>query len=66
MMKKRFRSNVKHAKAYPGADVNSDHNPVVIKLSVKFKKMQKAQGREHLNSDLLREDNYKSRYKNKK
>ena len=62
MIKKRFRNNVKQAKAYPGADINSDHNPVVIKLKVKLKKMQKTQGRAHLNLDLLRESNYKSRY----
>jgi len=63
MIKKRFRNNVKQAKAYPGADINSDHNPVVIKLKVKLKKMQKTQEREreHLNLDLLRESNYKSR-----
>ena len=62
MIKKRFRNNVKQAKAYPGADINSDHNPVVIKLKVKLNKMQKAQGREHLHSDLLKEDSYKSKY----
>ena len=61
MIKKRFRNNVKQAKAYPGADINSDHNPVVIKLKVKLKKMQKTQGREHLNLDLNRENNYESR-----
>ena len=62
MIKKRFRNNVKQVKAYPGADVNSDHNLVVIKLKVKLKKVQKTQGREHLNLDLLRENNYRSRY----
>ena len=62
MIKKRFRNNVKQGKAYPGADINSDHNPVVIKLKVKLKNMQKAQGREHLNLDLLKEDSYKSKY----
>ena len=62
MIKKRFRNNVKQATAYPGADINSDHNPVVIKLKVKLKKMQNTQGRAHLNLDLLRESNYNSRY----
>jgi len=63
MIKKRSRNNVKLAKAYLGVDINSDHNLVVIKLKVKLKKMQKTQEREreHLNLDLLRESNYKSR-----
>ena len=62
MIKKRSRNNVKLAKAYLGVDINSDHNLVVIKLKVKLKKMQKTQGREHLNLDLLRENNYTRRY----
>ena len=62
MIKKRFRNNVKQTKAYPGADINSEHDPVVIKLKVKLRKMQKTHGREHLNLDLLRENNYKTRY----
>ena len=62
MIKKRFRNYVKQTKAYPGADISSDHNPVVINLKVKFEKMRKTQGREHLNLDLLRESNYKSIY----
>ena len=37
-------------------------NPEVIKLSVKLTKMQKAQGREHLNLELPKEDNYKRKY----
>ena len=62
MIKKQFRNNVKQVKAYPGAVINSDHNPIVIKLKVKLEEMQKIQGREHLNLDLLRERTYKSRY----
>jgi len=31
-----------NAKAYPGADIDSDHKPVVIKLRVKLKKVVKA------------------------
>ena len=37
MVRNRFKNNVKNAKTYPGADINSDHNPVVIKLQIKLK-----------------------------
>ncbi|XP_030761955.1 craniofacial development protein 2-like [Sitophilus oryzae] len=38
LINQRFRSSVKSAKTFPGADINSDHNPVVanIKLKLKF------------------------------
>lgn len=35
---KSFRKDVKSAKTYPGADVGSDHNPVVIEMKLKFRK----------------------------
>ena len=34
MFNKRFRNCIKQAKTYPGADMNSDHNPVVVKYSI--------------------------------
>uniref|UniRef100_A0A8D8Z2U9 Craniofacial development protein 2 n=1 Tax=Cacopsylla melanoneura TaxID=428564 RepID=A0A8D8Z2U9_9HEMI len=36
-----FRKDLKSACAYPGADVNSDHNPVVITLKMGFRKTKK-------------------------
>ena len=38
MFNDRFRDCVKQAKTYPRADMNSDHNPVVVKVIVKLKK----------------------------
>ena len=37
MFNERFKNSVKQAKAYPGADINSDHNPVVVKTKIKLK-----------------------------
>ena len=34
----RFRNNIKQAKTYPGADMNSDHNPMVVKVNMKLKR----------------------------
>jgi len=33
-----FRNCVKQAKAYPGSDINSDHNPVIVKMKMQLKK----------------------------
>ena len=37
MLNERFRNCIKQAKIYPGADMNSDHNPVVVKINMKIK-----------------------------
>ena len=38
MYKDRFRNCRKQAKTYPGADMNSDHNPVVVEINMKLKR----------------------------
>ena len=37
---KRFRNAVTQVKTYPGADCNTDHNPVVAEVMVSLKKHQ--------------------------
>lgn len=39
MVKNRFWNQVKESRSYPGADINSDHNPVMMKCNLKFKKI---------------------------
>ena len=58
----RFRNNVKQVKTYPGADINSDHIPVVMKLKIKLKKMEKPKVREQFDLQILKEENYKKEY----
>ena len=41
LVKERFRNQVKDCKSYPGADIDSDHNPVIIKCSLKFETTKK-------------------------
>ena len=62
MFNDRFRNCVKQAKTYPGADINSDHNPVVVKIIVKLKKTNETKRSEQLDLNLLREEIYKNRY----
>ena len=42
MIRHRFRNSVIQCKTYPGADIGSDHNPVIAKIKIKLKKLQKA------------------------
>ena len=41
LVKKRYRNSVSDCHAYPGPDIFSDHNPVVMNFCVKFKKLRK-------------------------
>jgi len=42
LTKCRCWNSVCNAKVYPGADIDSDHNPVIVKLRLKLKKVLKA------------------------
>ena len=41
LVKERFRNQVINSKSYPGADIASDHNLVVMNSRLKFKKLAK-------------------------
>lgn len=41
MVKERYRNSVKNAHAYPGADADSDHNLVVMKVQLQLKQIKK-------------------------
>eukprot|EP00112_Aurelia_sp_Birch-Aquarium-sp1_P012696 Seg2673.1 transcript_id=Seg2673.1/GoldUCD/mRNA.D3Y31 product="hypothetical protein" protein_id=Seg2673.1/GoldUCD/D3Y31 len=47
---------------YPGADTGSDHNPVVMKLNVKLKKLQRKHSRIKLDMNSLKAENIKNRF----
>ena len=40
LIRKRFRNSIKQCKTYPGADIGSDHNPVVATMKIRLKKAQ--------------------------
>ena len=62
MIKQRFRNCVKQARTYPGADINSDDNPVTIKFKVKLEKIKRNQAQSQIDYNLLKDDTYKRRY----
>jgi len=41
LVKQRYRNSVKNSRAYPGPDVNSDHNLVMSNIRMKLKKIKK-------------------------
>lgn len=41
MINARYRNNIKSVKTYPGADVSSDHNPLVAQMHLKLKRIPK-------------------------
>ena len=60
---KRFRRSIKMAKTYPGADIGSDHNPVVVKVNIALKVLKKALPKKaRLDVELLKERDFRERY----
>ena len=53
LVKHRYKNGVKNARAYPGLDVYSDHNPVVVHMKVKFKTIKKRKKKPKWNLEAL-------------
>ena len=56
------RNSVKNVCTYPGADINSDHNPVVMKLQLKLKKITRSKPTPKQNFQLLKDGDIRNRY----
>ena len=68
LIKDRFRNCIKQARAYPGADIGSDHNPVVTKCRLKIKKIGCTKTSPKINIAALKGDitiEYNIAFKNK-
>ena len=52
LVKQRFRNSVKSSWSYPGADMDSDHNLVAMKVNVKLKKISK--GKKQMKWDMVK------------
>ena len=55
MINTRFRNSVKQTKTYPGADIGSDHNPVVATVKINLKRIKKKGNLEQFNLDMLKD-----------
>jgi len=54
MVKQRYRNSVKNAHAFPGADADTDHNLVVMRVKLKLKRLRKPPVRKKWNLEALR------------
>ena len=57
LVRQRYRNSVKKSCSYPGADVGSDHNLVMMKIKVKHKVLKKAKIKKRWNLEKLEEVN---------
>jgi len=62
----RFKNQIKLCKTYPGADLNSDHNLVMMTYDLKFKKIKKPSKKCHKwNLEKLKIPEIAKKYQNK-
>jgi endonuclease/exonuclease/phosphatase family metal-dependent hydrolase len=56
LVRQRYRNAVKNAGSYPGADIDSDHNLVVMNMQVKLKKLKRRKIVQKWNREKLKEN----------
>lgn len=61
LVRQRFRNQVKDSRSYPGADVDSDHNLVVMRCELKFKRL-KLKDRKQWDISRLKDGRIQSKY----
>src|SRR5436190_16121652 len=62
MVKERFRNQVKDCKTLPGADIDSDHNLIVMKCELKLKNVTKKAKSKKLALERLKEVDVREKY----
>ena len=63
LVRKRYRNCVKQCKTYPGADIGSDHNPLITSVSVRLKRaFPKVQKKETIDWGKLQNPEMKEKY----
>ena len=53
---------MRDVQTYPGADINSDHNPVVMKIKLRLKKLSKGSRVSRANLELLKRSDLRAQY----
>jgi hypothetical protein len=51
LVRGRYKNQIKDCKSYPGSDINSDHNLILMHCELKFKRLQKKKKYETLSTD---------------
>lgn len=58
----RYRNSTVQAKTYPGANINSDRNHQVVKMTMKLRKKHSSLYQEQLDMNMLTQDKFKTKY----
>ena len=62
LINQRYRNCITQVKTYPGADIDSDHNPVTMKIEITLKQIKKRQSTVHLDLNMLKDENIRLEY----
>ena len=62
-MDKRFRNGIQNSKSMPGADCDSDHNPVVVKMKIRLQRVKKAKKAVKCNVNNLKKSEVRNAYR---
>lgn len=65
MTKQRFKNQIKQCKTYPGADIDSDHNLVIMETQLKYKKIKKNGITKKWNLERFKKDEKRIEYEEK-
>ncbi|KAL4083803.1 hypothetical protein QTP88_029119 [Uroleucon formosanum] len=63
--KQRFKNQIKQCKTYPGADIDSDHNLIIMETNLKYKKIKKDVFTNKWNLEVLKKDEKRIEFKEK-
>ena len=53
---------MKQAKTYSRSDINSDHKPIIVKMKIQLKKLNRTNRKQQLGFSLLKNSSYAPRY----
>ena len=64
LIKNRFKNALSTCKTYPGSDIGSDHNPVIMKMKLKLKIPENKKNKKCLQFDVsrLKDDEVRTQY----
>ena len=63
LVDKRFRNGILNSKSMPGADCDSDHNPVVVKMKIRLQRVKKAKKTVKWNVNNLKKSEVRNAYR---
>ncbi|XP_060873900.1 craniofacial development protein 2-like [Metopolophium dirhodum] len=63
--KQRFKNQIKQCKTYPGADIDSDHNLIIMETNLKYKKIKKGVFTNKWNLEVFKKDEKRIEFKEK-